>query len=467
MKRPLRNMVLLFTGDAGGRIIGFFVSIYLARVLEPSGFGMFTIGMAVLGYLLLVASPGIQVVEMRNVAALPDLDGERIGGVLTIRLVLATALWGVTALAAPLLVDDPALRTVIVLAAATLIPMAMTLDWYFLGKEEGAPVTRARLAGAAVTALATLAMVNSPADLPAAPLLFAGGACVSALILVLAFRRRHGWPELRWDPGMWRKILAANLPVGFATFLGQHVVNLPPIVLGLTLSAGEVGEFSAAMKIVVALLVLDRLIGTLFLPVIARTLTASPSGVTRLYSIVLKTVAVVALPLGVIGTVLAPPVTAFLYGHAYDASGGVLQILVWYAPLTLLNSVHVATLIGAHRERTYTFIMVIASTLLVALVVGLALIWGAAGAAAGVVGGELAAFLLLSREAGACAGARVAPILAGPAGAAALMAAGAVASSAWSPLASASVAAGVYLIAVPMLKAVARDEIQFLRERLV
>jgi O-antigen/teichoic acid export membrane protein len=35
VKRPLKNVAAMLLGDAGSRVIGFGVSVYLARILEP------------------------------------------------------------------------------------------------------------------------------------------------------------------------------------------------------------------------------------------------------------------------------------------------------------------------------------------------------------------------------------------------------------------------------------------------
>jgi O-antigen/teichoic acid export membrane protein len=58
MKRLVRSIVSLVSGDTAGRIIGFVITVYLARVLTPAGFGIFGIALAVLSHMQLIANPG-------------------------------------------------------------------------------------------------------------------------------------------------------------------------------------------------------------------------------------------------------------------------------------------------------------------------------------------------------------------------------------------------------------------------
>ena len=145
MKRPFLNLLSLLSGDLGSRLIGFFVSVYLARVLEPAGFGLMSVGLSVLGYLQLAGSPGIQVLETRNAAALAGVDRIRVSAVLSLRLLLAAALGVLTACSALLLFPHSGAGHVIVLFALSVFPFALTLDWFFQGREEFLSVGTARM----------------------------------------------------------------------------------------------------------------------------------------------------------------------------------------------------------------------------------------------------------------------------------------------------------------------------------
>src|SRR5512137_3156507 len=98
VRRPLRNMTALFAGDVASRGIGFLITIYLARILGPAGFGLVSVGMALLGHLQLLSSPGVQLVEARNTARADGMDDRRFSGVLALRLALSIVLFVIAVL---------------------------------------------------------------------------------------------------------------------------------------------------------------------------------------------------------------------------------------------------------------------------------------------------------------------------------------------------------------------------------
>ena len=147
MKRPLRNMSALFAGDVASRGIGFLVTVYLARILEPAGFGLVSVGMALLGHLQLLSSPGIQLVETRNTARADGMDDRRFGGVLTLRFVLSIVLFALALLVLFVNPYDPAVRRVMLWSLASLFPLALATDWYLQGMERMPPIGAARFAG--------------------------------------------------------------------------------------------------------------------------------------------------------------------------------------------------------------------------------------------------------------------------------------------------------------------------------
>jgi polysaccharide transporter, PST family len=465
VKRPLRNAMFMLSGDAAARLIGFVVNVYLARVLEPAGFGIITVGLAVLGFLMFAASPGIQTVEARNVAGREELDHERIGAVLSFRLILALPILAITVVMAVLLIDDPVLRQSIARYAFAVIPLALFLDWAFAGRENFRVVGLAKAVNAVVYACAVFLLVRSAADILLAPVAFAAGAAAAALLLLGVYRKRLGPILLGWNPRAWKTIAAENAPVGLAVFLGQNVTNLPAIVTGVFAGSAAAGELGAALKPVFALLALDRLINALFLPVMTRYIASARSDMPHMFAVVARTILFIILPVTVAGILAAPWLIPVLFGDGYAGAIPLFQILLPYVALTLLSSVFVIALLAAGKERVYVRVMIVSSLIIAALVFGLTILAGATGAAWAVVAGEAAATLMLAAEAKAVTGVRWRQILPGPLAAAGPMAAAFLLVPLLSPLLSAAAAVLLFVPGAVIVGTRSGDDLRLLRER--
>lgn len=398
MKRPLFNILSLSLSDIGSRFIGFLITVYLARILEPSAFGILNIGLAVLGYLLLVASPGIQILETRNVAATAEVDPSRVNAVLSMRLVLACLLCVAVWVVSGIFVRSNETRDVIVYFSVSLIPLALMLDWFFQGRERFDLVGLSKLAQYLGYGTFVMILVHTAGDVRFAAVAFWLGNVAAALLMILFYQKHVGGIQLKWQLREWKRILGDNLPVGGAMFLGQTAINLPPIVIGLLLTASDVGVYSAAMKLVFLLLILDRLVNALFLPVATRYFRSRPQDVPFLLGISLKAVIASVFPLAAFGVIVAPWATELVFGQGYREASALLQVLMGYFFLTLVNSVFVCLLIGGGRERRYTFTVLIGAAWFAIAIVVLTRTGGLLGAAWGVALGELGTVLLMFFE---------------------------------------------------------------------
>lgn len=391
MKRPLKNAVVLLAGDLGSRLLGFAITIYLARVLSPEGFGLLSIGAAVLGHLTLVASPGIALLETRNVAASEGVTPRRAGGVLVVRVILAvlvcTVAWGVI-----MLVPDRGMTgPVVLLYVASLLPMAVSLDWFFQGREQMGPVSLSRLIAILVYGVIVVLVVHARRDIAYAPAAFLIGNWGGALMLLSLYNARFGKLEVGWQPALWWTIFRENLPVGLGMFLGQLTVNLPPLVIGILVTTSAVGQFSAAAKVAFGFLILDRLFNTLFLPMLSRHLAEGRDAAGRLLRVSLKGVVQVMSLVAVAGVLLAPLLIDVLFGAQYTDAVALLQLLMPYVFLTVVNSVFVCAVLAAGQTREYLLVTARSGIVLTIGVLILTHYFGAAGAVLGMVIGEYAA----------------------------------------------------------------------------
>ncbi len=399
MKRLMRSIVSLVSGDTAGRIIGFAITVYLARVLTPGGFGIFGIALAVLSHMQLIANPGIPLIETRNVAAASGSMSERIGGVLVVRMTMAIVIALLAGILVPLIVSSPELTSCILLTLLSLFPMAMFVDWVLQGKEDFVPLSIARVLGYAAYAAGVFMLIRSSADVLYAPVAFFIGNMITAAALLIGLARRYGVPKIGWTPVLWRAILTQNAPTGAAMFFGQMVFNLPPLVVGYFLGTSEAGLYTAGTKLVFLLLMADRILNAVLLPALTRLLGERPDEVPGVLTLMLKLVWLIGVPIALVGALVAPPVIDLVFGGAYDGAAVVTQVLFVYVGLTLLNSVAVCTIIATKNEGAYARRMIAGSALLSIAVIVLTPFFGIAGAAAGAAVGEAVTLILMATKA--------------------------------------------------------------------
>jgi polysaccharide transporter, PST family len=409
MRKQALNVVGLTAGDAGARFVGFLVTVYLARILAPSAYGLISIGLALLGQLSLLSSPGVQMVEARNVASGAGGSRERTGTVLGMRLLLAGGLWCFTTVVLTLLPAFAPIRTLLTLFAASLVPLAAMMDWYFQGREQGLLAGGARLLQSIVYGIFLMMLVHSADDLTNVPLALFIGNAAAAGILLIVFVGLEGMPRVRWDPAGWRKVFVENASVGLAVAMGQLVINFPPVAIGWLRGTAEAGLWGAAMKLVFLILILDRVLNAALLPPMTRILSRREGDVQAVVDLIYRVVAAAILPVAFVGAVLAPPAVALVFGAEYAGAAWMLSALMVYVVLTLVNSVFVCAMIGGRRERQYSRRMILGSIVLVVSVTVLTLAAGTPGTVAGVLVGEATTLGLMMSGLSRTLGLRVRP----------------------------------------------------------
>ncbi len=395
MKNILQNLTVLAAGEFGGKLLGFIAVAYMARVLGPDLFGAVNIGLAVLGYMVLASSPGLRLYGTRRAASVGG-DLQRlilsITGIqlsISIILIIATFLLSRTSL------GGSGTGRVVLMFSLTLIPLSLSLDWLFQGREQMGLITIARLTLNLVYLLSLFLLVRGRDDWLRVPVAFLIGNVASAALLMAAGLKSGAISPGRWKVPLrglgrgWIGELRRSLPLGIGSTLSQAAFHFPPLILGLVLGAGAVGQFSAAMRIVFAFMILDRVTSVVFFPLASRVWKSDPTRLPSVSGRFLRMISAVSLPICISSFALAPGLIHGIYGPDYAGATGVFQVLIWFFLATSLNTVFLFSLMGVGREDRYVRIMLTGTIVQLLLVGLLAGPLGLTGVAGGFVSGEV------------------------------------------------------------------------------
>ncbi len=394
MKNVLRNLVILAIGDLGSKVLGFFAVAFIARTLGPENFGFINIGLAVLGYLILATSPGVHLYGTRGVAS-GEIDTAQIVVSITgLRLVLSILLITVTLIISVVFSSLSPALLLIILFALSLLPLSISLDWYFQGKERMGVITSSRLILNGLYVSFLLLVVGGSGDSLWVPVAFLAGNFGASIYLLFAWAREEDISRLRelirwrsiWSRG--KDLILASIPLGLGSTLAQVAFHFPPLLLGLFLGPVEVGQYSAAMRIVFALMIVDRVTSIVFFPVVARFWNSDRQKLSFVSNQFTRMIISLTLPVCLVSFFLAPDMVRAVYGTDYGGAIDVLRVLIWFFLSTSLNTIFLFGLMGVGQERRYAKIMMWGTLAQVGLMVALVYQLGTIGVAVGFVAGE-------------------------------------------------------------------------------
>ncbi|MBI1806539.1 MAG: flippase [Ignavibacteria bacterium] len=397
MKRVSRNFLSIIGSDIMRRILGFFTVAYLARKVGTAGFGAINIGFTIFSYALVISSAGLGSFGTRAVAR-GDNEGI-ISSVISLRLVSGIFAFLITAAVAIFCIPNATTSVLAILFCAGLIGNAFLLDWYFQGKEEMGKIGIGRLLSAAVYLLLVIAVVHSAENILWVALASVVGDLVAAFALIQIARTQGKGICIRFTLKGWKSLLQQAFPIGIGGMIAHISVNFPLIAIGIILTNSDVGVYSAANKLVVFLLMFDRVMATLLLPASSRLHAQSFELLSSTLSDALRWIVIIALPICIGGLVLADRLVPLVFGAQYLNAVVVLRILIWFFFFTMLHTVYTSGLIAIGQEKIYGRLMVISGVMYGGLVTVGTLSFGVWGAALAVVIAEAGTLLLMRQHA--------------------------------------------------------------------
>ena len=471
MKTHTKNIASLFGFDAVARLLGFFSTTYMARTLGNEQFGIINLGLAVFSYGLIISSPGVHIIGTRIVSQRSMNDAAVIKRVTALRFMLALFSYAVMTIASFIFVHDTTIRLVIILFSASLLPVALQTEWFYQGKQRIASLGASRAVSLMSFVVLLFCFVKSHNDVLLVPAAYFVNAILNAAILFWIYRKgEQDDNHISNAPPVtvgWKSLLWQSLPVGAAAIISQAVFNLPVILLGVFATAFDIGNFSAASKLIFFLLAIDRGVYILFYPLVARSFAATPAEVGNQVSRILNYMLIATLPICTGGIVLARPLVTLVFGSQYEDSVILLQILVFYFLFTILNSIFAFVVIAAGKEKRYSAVIVAVSSVLFVSLIPLTYYWKAPGASCGMVAGEFVMMILMYRQCRQSISGKLALNPVKPAVCSAIMGVILLSLPHAGLFLLIPTGVAIYSISIFLLKGVGKDDILFLRERLL
>jgi len=397
MKRVSKNFLSLFLSDAASRILGFIAIVYIARTLTIEGFGFINYGLAFLTYALLFTNPGLTTIGAREIAK--DVSNRKvIDEIFGLRLSLSGCVFLVFIIGLLLIPGHPITKKIILFYLFSLFPFAFLLEFVFQGREEMEFIGISRLVQYAIYVIFISVLLKTSRDIVMVPVAFLIGYSAAALFLLIIFLRKYKSIQIKFSFRFWRRLLAVSTPVGLATIFNSASLNFPPLILGIMYSKTEVGAFSAGFKVIVVLLIVERVFHYVFFPVISKQYALAPEKLKSSFALLTRILFAITIPLTLGGIILAPNIISLIYGAGYESAVMIFRILLLYFLIAPINSIFGYGLVAINQERQFFKVITITTFLNFILIVLLGLFYNAEGVAAALFISEMIGIIVMNRE---------------------------------------------------------------------
>ncbi len=392
-----RNTAFLAIADVVAKFTTFGFMLVVARRLGAVQFGTFSFGLAIVSMFVVLADLGQGPHAVREIARDPGVARRYLSSALAIKLVATAIVVAVIVFLVNVLGYSGPSVSAVCICSLVIVDSAFTLFYrsVFQAFERTIFAAIARVIQAVMLAVGLVALSRLPPSVEYYAWLLVTTSLVTAAFSWVVTSLFLVRPGLSLDLKHWGKLLSAASPVAIAALLVAVYYWNGATMLAKVKGDSAVGVYSAALRLVLGLSFLSSAFAGAMYPVMSRVFATERQRLTEVLERSLRYVAVVGIPLGLLGATLAGPVVAFLYGPEFAQSAPVLRVLVWWGTLMYFNCMISNYFMSVNRARVVAIQAALSLGVNVALNVALIPSLGAVAAAVSLVAAELVGFVFL------------------------------------------------------------------------
>ncbi len=331
-RQLLANTVWLLGDKSLRLIVGVLVGAWVARHLGPAEYGELAYVIAYMMLFSTIAQLGLDGIVIRELASTRQQAGHILGSALRLRLLAGFACWLASLLVIWLIRpgDTHTLFLVAIICSATIFQASDTIDLWFQSQTRSRITVVAKGASFLIVNGLRVALIVNDMPLTWFVLSYLIEAMLNALLLAFSYRgtgvvtgRWH------WDADTARNMLRDAWPFLISAVGIMLYMRIDQIMIRELRGEHDLGLYSAATQISIALFFIPTSICMSLGPVISRKLTTDPAGYYRNLGQMFTLMWWLLLPICLTIWLLSGRLIALLYGASYSGSAPILALHVF------------------------------------------------------------------------------------------------------------------------------------------
>ncbi|MFA6514155.1 MAG: flippase [Patescibacteria group bacterium] len=354
-KKIAHNTLIQIIGKVISTVLGLLSLALITRYLGQAGFGEYTTIITFLTIFAVIADFGLTLVTVQMIGGVKEKDRENkiLNNLFGFRLVSIVFLLILAPLVLIFMPYSAAIKIGVLITTIYFIFPA--LSQIIIGLlQKKLSMDRAALAEVLSRIVLILAIfIVWFYDLGLNGILIATIASgASSFIFHYLFAVKFIALKPEWDLTLWKEIFSRSWPLAITIILNLIYLRTDIIFLSLFKSAGEVGLYGAAYKVVDVLTTLPFMFAGLILPILtAAWIDKKPEYFKNVLQKSFDFMAIIAIPLIIGGQFLAGPVMKVVAGSEFDKSGIILQFLIIAVAAIFLGTMFSHAVIALNKQK--------------------------------------------------------------------------------------------------------------------
>ncbi|MFH0868041.1 MAG: flippase [Candidatus Woesearchaeota archaeon] len=395
-RRLTTNFLSLTISEIISKLLQLVIFVYLARSLGKADFGIFSFGVAFSFLIVIIADFGLSTLLIREISRDKKTASKYLSNSLIVKILLSV----ITIISAYLFLNimnySPEVKLVAYIMLLFTLIQSFTNLYYSIFRAFERMYYDAVIKVLRMVILVGMVFyaIKNNYGLFAASLSFPLTELIVLVITSLVVYSKFIKLSFEFDYQFSKKILKQSSMFCLSLVFSGLFMYISTIMLSKFRSASDVGIYSAAANIILALIFIPMMYGNAIFPVISRFFITSKSSLKFAYERSFKYMLIIGLPVSVGIYVLSDKIISILYGNQYMASAIVLSILSGYLFLRFLNVVSGFALSSINRQGSRVLSQGTAALVNIILNLILIPLYGVVGAAIAAVITEIIFFFM-------------------------------------------------------------------------
>ena len=367
VSKVAKNTTVLLVAQIISYVLAFFYTIYTARYLGASGFGIISSALAIGAILSIFTELGLSTLTVREVSRDKSLANKYIGNTIALKLILSTITITAMVLVVTLLHYPPQIAAVIYYITLSFVVGAFASIFYsiFQAYEKMEFQSIGQIINSIIMFSGILLIISYKLSIIEFGQIYLIASIISLIygIIICVWKFvlpkieidlnlwKHFLKRIELDTNLWKFLITEAIPLAISSVFLLIAFKVDTILLLIYNGATAVGYYNAAYGLMTALMFVPSVYVSAIFPLLSRLNVSSKELLKFSYEKSFKYLIILGLPIAVGTTLLASPIILLIYKSAFTQSIFALQILIWAIPLIFVNYILGTAINSINKQR--------------------------------------------------------------------------------------------------------------------